>query len=68
MSLKAVHICFIVLSTILALGFGAWAFRDCLVSRSLVSHLMGIASFVGGGVLIGYLFWFIDKMRKVSPS
>ena len=66
MSLKAIHICFIVLAILLALGFGVWGIRDYSVSKNLVNLWMGIGSFVGGGVLVGYLFWFIYKMRRID--
>lgn len=67
MSLKAVHICFILLSIALALGFGFWGIRDYAASGNLVHFFLGIGSLVGGGVLGGYLVWFLSKMKRTSP-
>lgn len=68
MSLKAVHICFIVLAEALAWGFGIWAVRDYSASRNLVNLSLGIGSIAGAVALIGYLFWFLQKMRKVGAG
>lgn len=68
MSLKALHICFIVLSILLALGFGIWAVRNFESSRNLVTLVLGAGSFVGSLVLTGYLFWFVSKMKKVGSE
>ena len=67
MSLRAVHICFISLSTLLAFGFGLWAVRSYPGSGNPTSLGLGIASFLGGIFLIGYLFWFIWKMKRAEP-
>ena len=68
MSLKALHICFIVLSIFFTLGFGCWGVRDYGLSKNAVNLWLGIGSFTGGGVLIGYLFWFLPKMKRVGSS
>jgi hypothetical protein len=65
-SLKAVHICFIILATGLAVGFGFWALRDYSASKNLTYLILGISSFVIGAALVGYLFWFVVKMKKVG--
>lgn len=59
MSLKAVHIFFILLSIALAAGFGAWAVRNYQTTGSLVNLWLGIASFACGAALVGYLVWFV---------
>ena len=66
MSLKAVHVCFIILATGLALGFGFWALRDYSASKNFTHLVLGMGSFVGAGVLVGYLVWFLVKMRKLG--
>lgn len=65
MSLKAFHIFFILVSVVLALGFGFWGIRDYQASQNLLNLFLGIASLAGGGALIIYLFWFLGKMRKI---
>lgn len=66
MSLKGVHIAFIVVSLILCAGFGAWAIADWRESGESISLYMGVGSFVGGIVLAIYGVWFLKKLRGVS--
>jgi len=66
MSLKALHVCFIVLSILLALGFGLWGVRDYSATGNSTRLFLGIVSFVGGGMLAVYLVWFLSKMKKVT--
>ena len=61
MSLKAVHICFILLAIALAAGTGCWAFREAKL-------YFAVGSFTVGAGLAVYLFWFLNKMRKVPSS
>ena len=68
MSLKAVHICFILLSTVLALGCGVWGIRHYSVTKNLIYFSLGIGSFMGGILLVGYLTWFVYKMKRIPPS
>ena len=59
MSLKAVHILFIVLSASLAFVFGAWSLR-------FYSAAVGAASFVVGAGLAGYGVWFVKKTKGIE--
>lgn len=68
MSLKAVHICFISLSIILAAGFGVWGIRDYSANKNLIHLLLGIGFLPASLGLTGYLVWFVYKMRKLTPS
>ena len=68
MSLKAVHICFIFLSIVLALGLGVWGVGDYSTTGNLIPLSLGIGSFVGGVLLAGYLVWFIYKMKRIPPA
>lgn len=59
MSLKAIHICFILLSIALAVGFGCWAAQN--------QHLnWGIGAWAAASFLMIYLWRFIQKMKKIS--
>jgi len=64
MSLKAFHILFITLSTLLAFGFGAW----CLDSHGTQSNSaplgLGVGSIGLGLGLIGYGIWFLRKLKN----
>jgi hypothetical protein len=66
MSLKAFHIFFIALSTLLALSFGVWATRDFSHSGSWVHLALGVGSFAGSVVLVSYGVWFLRKLKDVS--
>ena len=66
MSLKAFHIFFIFLSTVLALAFGIWAVDDFGRSASRVNLALGVASFILSGVLACYGVWFLRKLKNVS--
>jgi len=62
MSLKAFHICFIALSTSLALGFGIWAFQN-LAPESGLRLVFGVGGILAAAGLLGYGSWFVRKMR-----
>jgi len=57
-----------VLATMLALGFGFWAVRDYSISNNLTHLVLGLGSFVASGGMVGYLFWFLTKMKRVGMS
>ena len=65
MSLKAFHIVFVTLSTILAAGFGIWAIRDYQSHGDLGSLSIGVASLLGAVALIVYGRWFLQKLKGV---
>lgn len=62
MSLKAFHIVFVTLSTILALGFGVWALRDPTGSYGW----LGMLSLVAAAILPAYGWWFLKKTKGVD--
>lgn len=66
MSLKAFHIFFIAVSTLLALGFGVWAVDDFSRSASPVHLTLGVGSFIASGGLVWYGVWFLRKMKHES--
>ena len=66
MSLKAFHIFFIIVSTLLAVAFGVWAIDDFGRSGSWVHLALGVGSFVGSGGLVWYGVWFLRKLKGVS--
>ena len=66
MSLKAFHIVFVMVSTLLALGFGAWAVRDYRSAGETASLVIGVGSLIGAGVLVWYGRWFLRKLKGVS--
>ncbi|MEK9136997.1 MAG: hypothetical protein AAB393_07735 [Bacteroidota bacterium] len=66
MSLKAFHIFFIALSTLMAFGFGGWLLNGYAESGSVGELLGGIASILVGVGLIVYGIRFLRKLKGVS--
>ncbi len=66
MSLKAFHIFFIILSTLLAVAFGVWAVDAFGRSGSWVHLALGVGSFIGSGGLVWYGVWFLRKLKGWS--
>ncbi len=66
MSLKAFHVVFVIVSSLLTAGFGLWAIRQWSVRGDFVSGMVGIGSFVGCAVLLWYGRWFLRKLKGVS--
>ena len=64
MSLKAIHILFITLSTLLTLGFGGWCLNSYLEENKTSYIILGIISFAAAAALIAYGIWFIRKLRR----
>lgn len=66
MSLKAFHILFIGVSTLMGVIFGIW----CLHSYSLAQggiYLFGaVTSFLLAGGLVYYGIWFLRKYKDIS--
>ena len=65
MSLKAFHIVFVIFSTLLALGVGAWCVWVNLVEGAPVYLAGAIASFASAVALIVYGVWFNRKMKRL---
>ncbi len=66
MSLKAFHFVFIVFSTLLALGVGAWCVWVNLVEGVPVYLGGAIASFLTAVALVIYGVWFYRKMKRLG--
>ena len=67
MSLKAIHILFIVASTLLAFGFGAWELRAYYtLGGARVDLVMGVVSLCCGVALLVYGRYFLKKLKNIS--
>lgn len=66
MSLKALHIVFIVASIVLALGFGVWAFVDYSKGGPRSYLWYGIGSSIVGLALIFYCRSVLRKLKDIS--
>jgi hypothetical protein len=65
MSLKGFHIVFIIFSTLLALGIGAWCVWVDLVEGAPIYLAGAICSFVVAVALVVYGVWFYQKMKRL---
>ena len=61
MSLKSVHILFIVLATVMNVIFGVWSLRS-------YSTVAAVVSFVIAAALIVYGIWFVGKSKGMSEQ
>jgi hypothetical protein len=66
MSLKALHIVFIVASIVLALGFGAWSLNEYFDGAARMNLWFGIGSLVTGVALIFYCRAVLRKLKDIS--
>lgn len=66
MSLKAFHILFVVVSTMLALGFAWWGFREYRLRGDVNMLVLAGLSVVAGVALLIYGRWFLRKLKHVS--
>src|ERR1051326_3727883 len=65
MSLKAFHIVFVIFSTLLAIGTGAWCLWVDLVAGAPLYLAGAIASFAAAVALIIYGVWFYKNMKRL---
>ena len=66
MSLKAFHVVFIAVSTVLCLGFGAWAIREYMARGGTGLLLGGIGALIAAVGLVLYGRWFLNKLKGES--
>lgn len=66
MSIKALHISFVVLTTLLALGLGGLSLAGYARHGETGSLVMGIGGLLTGGLLIVYFRSMMRKLRNVS--
>ena len=64
LSLRSFHIFFIVFVVVAADLFAAWAIRDYVMSREVLSLVLGVVTIVGSLGLIAYGIWFVHKMDR----
>lgn len=66
MSLKAFHIFFVFICTLLAVGVGFWGIRDYTIAGHVDTLIAGIGSLLGAVGFVVYGVWFLKKLRGVS--
>jgi hypothetical protein len=67
MSLKAIHIIFILASSLTTLVFGGWAWREYAGPDGSNIHLAyALLSILGLGALLVYGRYFLRKLKHIS--
>ena len=67
MSLKAIHIVFIIASSLMTAFFGYWSWTEFLSPEGSRVHLiLGIASIVALAALLDYGKYFLNKLKHIS--
>ena len=66
MSLKALHIVFIVASIVLAIGFGAWSLNEFSKGEPRINLWFGLGSLVAGVALVVYGRAMLKKLKNIS--
>jgi len=66
MSLKAFHVFFVIVSTLLAVFCGAWGVMTSQRTGSSGYFAFGIGSFVVAAALVVYGVWFLRKLKDVN--
>lgn len=64
MSLRTIHVLFILVVVVTADLFGAWAVRQHAQSPDTVLLVTGMLSFVAGFAAIAYGIWFVRKADR----
>lgn len=64
MSLKAVHIVFVTVATLISAGFCVWAVQNYLATSS--GLFMAILAVLATAALPVYGVWFLKKMKDVG--
>ncbi len=64
MSLKNVHVVFIIIAVLLALFCAVLAFDSFRTSGSPLTGLSALASLAGAGLLVGYEAAFLRRCRR----
>lgn len=66
MSLKFFHVLFVVLSTLLSVGFAVWSFGQAVAGAGGLYWVLGVLGLVVAVALVVYGRWFLKKMKDVS--
>ena len=66
MSLKAVHVFFVTIATLIAFGFGVWSIQQYSVTGSAGDLLLTILAVAAAISLPVYGAWFLKKMKHVE--
>jgi hypothetical protein len=66
MSLKAFHLVFVSLSTLLGFGLSVWSFLNFRAHGQRTDLLLGVGWFAAAVLLLVYARAFLRKLRKIG--
>lgn len=66
MSLKAFHIFFVAISTLMCLTVGAWGLFVADGAQAAAGRLFGYGGILSAVVLVAYGIWILKKLRRFS--
>jgi hypothetical protein len=67
MSLKTIHIVFVIASCLMTAFFGVWAFREFFSPIGTRIHLVyGLSSIVAFAALLVYGKYFLKKLKHIN--
>ncbi len=67
MSLKSIHIVFILASSLMTIVFGYWSWREYFSPESSPIHLAyGVSCIIGLAGLLAYGRYFLRKLKHIS--
>lgn len=66
MSLKVFHYVFVTISTLLSVGVGAWAIRECIRTGEVGAAVFAGVSLFFGVALVFYMRWVVRKLRNLG--
>ena len=66
MSLKAFHIVFIIVSTLLSFGLAVWSGVSYSHTSRIGDLLLGLGSLLAGIALLVYGRYFLKKLKNIS--
>jgi len=68
MSLKSFHIIFIFISTLFALFFGYWCYKEWLLYQDNIYLFYSIITLILCGCLLLYGKWFLKEISGINAS
>ena len=68
MSLKSFHIIFIFISTLFALFFGYWCYKEWLLYQDNIYLFYSIIALILCGGLLLYGKWFLKEISGINAS
>ena len=68
MSIKVVHIVFILFAVLISIGFGIWGLHSHITEWNRLHMGLGTSSLVLGVALVAYGLGFLRKMKDLKIS